>query len=251
MYAIITGASSGIGREIAILLAKRGYDLILVARREQRLKELKENLAKKYNCKIIVEACDLSEPKHCISLFKRYRGYPIRIVINNAGFGKVGCCLDIPLQTDISMINTNITAAHILTKLFSRHMKDGKILNIASMAAFQPGPMLATYSATKAYLYNFSLALNYELKRQHKNVRILTLCPGPVDTEFNKVAGANMALHTISAEKCARAAVKSLYQKKDLVIPTLSMKLLHVASRLACNKIMLPVEYGIQTIKLS
>lgn len=250
MYALITGASSGIGREMAILLARRGYNLILAARREDRLEELKNDLIKKYNRKVLAEPCDLSVAEHCISLFEKYRKYPVTVLINNAGFGKVGSFTDIPLKTDLAMIKTNITAVHILTKLYADHMKTGRILNVASMAAFSPGPVLTTYSATKSYIFNLSLAVNYELKRKQKNVHITTLCPGPVTTEFNEVAGANMALYSISAKRCARIAINGLFRNKDLIIPSLPMKLLHQAMRITPYRLLLTVEHFIQTKKL-
>lgn len=251
MYAFITGASSGIGREISILLAKRGYHLILVARREERLKQLKKQLQKKWNkLEIIIEDCDISKQENCIHLFEKYQSYPITVVINNAGFGAVGNFTDISLEKELNMIQTNIRAVHIFTKLFSASMKKGYILNVASMAAFQPGPFLATYSATKSYVFELSMAINYELKRQGKSVHITTLCPGPVNTEFNAVAGADFALPSISAKACARQAVEGLFSKKDFVVPSLSMKVLHMLTKITPYSILLPVNYKIQTKKL-
>lgn len=251
MYAFVTGASSGIGKEIAILLAKQGYDLILIARREERLHFLKQNLQKKRNdISIIIESCDLSIPDNCIALFEKYKSYPITLVINNAGFGKVGYVTDLPLEDDLNMIRTNLTAVHIFTKLFAKSMKKGRILNIASMAAFQPGPYLATYSATKSYVFQFSMSINYELKRQQRDVHVTTLCPGPVNTEFNKVAGADFALTYISPKKCARCAIDALRRKKDFVVPSIPIKLLRLLVRITPYRIILPMEYFIQTKKL-
>lgn len=251
MYAFITGASSGIGREIAILLAKRGYHLILVARREERLKQLKKQLQKKWDkLDIIIENCDISKEENCINLFEKYQSYPITVVINNAGFGAVGNFTDISLDKELNMIQTNIIAVHIFTKLFSASMKKGYILNVASIAAFQPGPFLATYSATKSYVFELGMAINYELKRQGKPVHITTLCPGPVNTEFNAVAGADFALPSISAKTCARKAMEGLFSKKDFVVPSFSTKILRILTRVTPYSIILPINYKIQTKKL-
>ena len=250
MYALITGASSGIGKELAILLAKKGYNLILTARREKRLLHLKKSIESQYSVKVIVDSLDLSNVQSCISLHKTYKDYPITVLINGAGFGKVGNVTDIPLENELSMINTNITALHILTKLFSSTMKKGYILNIASIAAFQPGPYLATYSATKAYVANFSIALNYEMKRQKKQIHIATLCPGPVNTEFNKVAGTDFSLPSISAKKCAKLALYGLFHKKTVIIPSFPIKMSYLGSKFAPLALILPIEYKIQTKKL-
>lgn len=251
MYAFITGASSGIGKEIATMLAEQGYHLILVARREERLHFLKQQLQKKMpDLRILIEACDISITDNCTALFQKYKAYPITIVVNNAGFGKVGYVTDLPLKDELDMISTNVTAVHVFTKLFASSMKKGRILNVASLAAFQPGPYLATYSATKSYVFQFSMSINYELKRQHKNVHITTLCPGPVNTEFNKVAGADFALTSISPKKCAKCALDAMYRNKDFVIPSVPMKLLRLFVRITPYKLILPIEYFIQTKKL-
>ncbi|MSS63586.1 SDR family oxidoreductase [Lachnospiraceae bacterium WCA-693-APC-MOT-I] len=251
MYAFITGASSGIGKELAILLAKKGYNLILIARREKRLLHLKKSLESRYPIKVMVETCDLSDAKSCITLHNTYKNYPVTVLINGAGFGKVGNVSDIPLEYDLSMLHTNITALHILSKLFASTMDHGYILNIASIAAFQPGPYLATYSATKSYVASFSIALNYEMKRKKKPIHIATLCPGPVDTEFNQVAGTSFSLPSISAKKCAKIALHGLFRKKTLIIPSLSIKLNYIGSKLSPLALILPLEYKIQTAKLS
>lgn len=250
MYAFITGASSGIGREMALLLAKRGYHLILVARREGRLCSLRDEITATFKRKVLVEACDLSAPKHCVAVFQKYREYPITLVINNAGFGKVGTFSDIPMGEELSMIKTNVMAVHIFTKLFADHMEKGRILNVSSMAGFQPTPLLSAYSATKAYVLSLSMAVNHEFKKQRKNIHISTLCPGPVSTEFNQVAGGDMMLKEIPAKKCAEIAIDGLFKNKDLIIPTFTMKLLHAASKLSPYSLVLPIEYKLQSRKL-
>lgn len=249
MYALITGASSGIGKELAKLLAKRKYNLIIVARRVDRLEKLKRELEKKYKIKVVVKESDLSKPNNCYSLYEEMKIYPVEVLINNAGFGKIGKFQDIPLDAELEMIQTNITALHILTKLFVQEKEKGYILNVASMAGFQPGPMMAAYGATKAYVLNFSLSVNYELRKFHKKIYITALCPGPVDTEFNKVANADFNLSSISPRQCAIEGLEGLFKKKDRVVPGNSMKLLRIASKLAPTKLILPIEYSIQTKK--
>jgi len=170
--------------------------------------------------------------------------------VNNAGFGKIGKFEEIPLEKELSMIRTNIIAPHVVTKLFLKSMKKGRILNVASIAGFQPDPMMATYGATKAYLINLSRALNYELKKQHRKIHISTLCPGPVDTEFDYVANSNFSLKYISAEQCVRIAIEGLFHNKELIIPNSRIKMLHLVSKLAPTRLVLPIGYLIQTSKL-
>jgi len=249
MYALITGASSGIGYEIAKLLAQKNYDLILIARRNMRLEKIKIEFEEKYHINVIIKQCDISKEDNCYQLFQEVKNYPIRVLINNAGFGKVGNFNEIPLEDEISMIQTNIIALHILTKLFIQEKKEGYILNVSSIAGIQPGPMMATYGATKSYVLNFSLAVNYELKKNNKNIHITTLCPGPVNTEFNKVAHADFNLRSISSKQCAREAINGLFQKKQIVIPGNDIKLLRILSKITPLKLILPIEYWIQTKK--
>lgn len=246
MYALVTGASSGIGVEIAKLLARRQYNLILVARRKKRLVRLKAQLKSKYNISVKVIECDLSKEENCYQLCKEIKDLDVSVLVNNAGFGKVGFLDTIPLEEELNMIRTNIIAPHILTKWFIKEKDYGFILNVASMAGFQPGPLMTTYGGTKSYLLNFSLAANYELKKRHKNIHITTLCPGPVDTEFNKVADADFNISSITAKLCAKEAVRGLFQKKELVVPGRSMKLIRIGSKLAPLRIILPMEYKIQ-----
>lgn len=250
MYSLITGASSGIGKELSILLAQKGYDLILVARRKERLMKLKKSLEANFHIHVMIASYDLSKKESCFELYEKFKDFPITVLVNGAGFGKVGTISEIPLNDELDMIETNITAVHILSKLFSKSMKHGYILNIASIAAFQPGPHLATYSATKSYVANFSIALNYELKKEKKPIHVSALCPGPVNTEFNKVAGTNFSLPSISAKKCAKTALNGLFRKKPVIIPSLTIKMSYLGSKLSPLSLILPIEYMIQTAKL-
>lgn len=249
MYAVITGASSGIGKEIAKLLAQKNYNLILVARREHRLQALKQKLEQRYSITVLCMAYDLSDRKQCIALYEACKDYPIKVVINNAGFGKTGTLQSVKLEDELSMIDTNITALHILTKLFATHMDNGYILNVASIAAFSPIPIMATYGATKSYVASYSRAMNYELRHLHKNVSITTLCPGPVDTEFNKVAGADFALRSITAKQCAKIALRGMFQRKEVVTPGLTTTLARYFMKITPTKLLLPIECHIQSKK--
>lgn len=168
MKALVTGASSGIGREIAILLDGMGYDIIAVARREDRLSKLKSIL--KNNTEI--RTADLSKKEECEKLFADFPD--IDVLINNAGFGVFGEFGKTELEDELEMISVNIAALHILTKLYLnsfRKKNRGYILNVASSAAFFPGPLFSSYYASKAYVYRLSRAIRYELKKEHSNCR--------------------------------------------------------------------------------
>ncbi len=248
MYAIITGASSGIGREMALLLAKKGYSLILVARREERLKQLQAYINERYPVRVKVAVCDLGDKQACLDFCEKYQKYPVEILINNAGFGKIGYITESSLDDQLSMIDTNIISLHILCHYFANQMKRGYILNVASIAAFQPGPFLATYGATKSYVAKFSLALGYELKKLHKHISVTTLCPGPVATEFDSVAGTNFTLPSISAKDCATEAIKGMFKRKRIVLPA-TAKLAYLGAKFAPLGLVLPIVHFIQKSK--
>ena len=175
MKALITGASSGIGKEMALYLASLGYELILVGRNKKRLEELQNSL--KVSSQIII--ADLSSETKVKEIYVMTKNENIDILINNAGFGGFGKFYETDLNNEIEMINTNVVAVHLLTKLFLRDMQkrnDGYILNVASSAAFGPGPLMATYYATKAYVNNLTEAINEELRRDKSNVFVCSLC---------------------------------------------------------------------------
>ena len=248
MKAIITGASSGIGADFARVLGKMGYDLILVARRRDRLNELAEEIGG--NVKVIVK--DLSVADNCIELFEETKNENIDILINNAGFGVFGEFLQTDLEREISMINTNITALHILMKKFLQLFKDrdnGYILNIASSAAFMPGPLLSSYYASKAYVLRLTQAVAKELSNSKSNVYIGALCPGPVDTEFNKVAGVQFNISSLKSDYVAKYAVKKMFKRKTVIIPGLIIRLGTFFTRFVPNKLLLTISYNIQKKK--
>ena len=193
MKALITGASSGIGLEMAKILNKEGYELILVAREKEKLQKVQELLGA--NVKIIV--ADLSNESKLKEIYVLCKNEKIDVLINNAGFGDFGKFDETDLTKELQMIDVNIKAVHVLTKLFLKDMKKrnyGYILNVASMAAFAPGPLMATYYSTKAYVLRLTTSIYEELRRDKSKVVVSCLCPGPVDTNFNNVANVNFSV---------------------------------------------------------
>jgi uncharacterized protein len=249
MYALVTGATSGIGKEIALLLAQKQINLILAARRVPELQALKTQWENEYKIQVQILPTDLSDRAQVQKLHAFCVPFDPEIVVNNAGFGIVDLFLDIPLENEIAMIETNIVALHTLTKLFARSMTKGKILNVASMAGFLPTPRMASYAATKAYVYHFSEAVNYELKKTKPSLKVLSLCPGPVETEFAEVAGVKMGLKGISAKKCAKDAVNGLMKGRHLTIPDGRMRLTKFFLRFLPTTWVLPISYNLQSKK--
>lgn len=249
MKALITGASSGMGADMARVLSEKGYDLILVARRKERLEELKEQL--KTNVEVI--SLDLSSTFNCVKLYEKVKDQDIDIMINNAGFGLAGDFVDTNLDRELDMIDLNIKAVHVLMKRFLQIFceKDkGYILNVASSAAFQPGPLLSTYSATKSYVYSMTMAAYEELKKKKSKVYIGCLCPGPVDTEFNDVANLEFKIPSLSSEYVARYAIKKMFRRKTIIIPGFGMKLSYFIGKLSPVKLKLKIVYSIQKAKM-
>ena len=230
-YAVITGASSGIGMEFARRLSKEGYPLVLVARRKERLLKLSDSL--KTEC--IVITADLRLQSECERLLEELSSVQIEIFINNAGFGRCSETLNIEYLEELDMIDVNVKAVHLLTKRVLAEMvkKDrGYLLNVASSAGLLPaGPYMSTYYATKAYVVSFTRGVAEELRRSHSHVYVGCLCPGPVDTEFNRVANVKFALKGITAYTCANEAVDGMFRKKTEIIPTFQMKALLFFSR--------------------
>ena len=209
MKALITGASSGIGRDMARYLSNLGYDLVIVARRENLLEELKQELTK---TEVIIEKADISNPDVCKELFEKYKD--IDVLINNAGFGKFGEFDKIELNDELNMIYTNVIGLHVLTKLYVQEMKEknkGYILNVASSAGLFPGgPLMSTYYATKSYVISLTRGIAEELKIAGSNVKIVALCPGPVDTNFNNIANVKFSLKSLSSKYVAKYGIDQL-----------------------------------------
>ena len=247
MKALITGASSGIGREFALELGKMGYDLIITARRIDRLNELKKEIK---NVSVTVCECDISDEKQCISLYEKFPDADI--LINNAGFGVFGDFSDTSLDDELNMINVNIKAVHILTKLYSKEMEKrgkGYILNVASSAAFFPGPMFSSYYASKSYVYRLTLAINEEMHKKGKDIYVGVLCPGPVTTEFNQVAGVKFAISSVTAEYTAKYTIKKMLKKKTVIIPSFPIKCTKLLSKIVPDKLAAKVVFKIQKSK--
>lgn len=248
MKALITGASSGIGKDIACILGNLGYDLIVVARRKNILNELK----KEVKTNVLVIPLDLSEEDNLETLWNAVKDEDIDILVNNAGFGLFGEFDKTDLDTEFKMIDVNIKAVHYLTKKFLIKFKEknsGHILNVASSAGFMAGPKLSTYYATKNYVLRLTEAIYEELKVDKSNVKISCLCPGPVDTEFNKVAHGEFHTSSLSSEYVAKYAVKEMFKNKLYIIPLFKMKAAVFLTRLAPRKILLKITYKIQDRK--
>lgn len=250
MKALITGASSGLGRDMARILASYGIDLIVVARRGSRLIELKQELCKQVEVQTI--CMDLSQEQNCRLLYERVKSEDIDILINNAGFGVAGPFFACDLDRELQMIDTNIKTVHILTKLFLQDFIDrdyGYILNVASSAAFLPGPWMASYYATKAYVRNLTLALRKEVQKQGSHVVLTTLCPGPVQTEFSKVANVKFAIKGKTSREVAQCAIDGMFEEKAQIIPGALMKASYALCKLMPLMVLLEASYHIQRRK--
>lgn len=251
MKALITGASSGIGKDMAKILASKGYNLAIVARNEEELKEVAKELEEKNKIKVETIAIDLSNEESCKELHKKVQN--VDILINNAGFGDCGNFTKTSLEKEIKMIQTNIVAYHILTKLYLVDMKakcSGKILNVASIAGFMPGPLMATYYATKSYVVRLSESIREELKKEKSNVQISILCPGPVKTNFGKVANVKFHMREANSMEVAKYAIKKLEKGKFYIIPGLDVKLAKIGAKLAPTNLVSKITYLIQKRKL-
>ncbi|MDD3766374.1 MAG: SDR family oxidoreductase [Eubacteriales bacterium] len=245
MKALITGASSGIGRDMAARLSKMGYDVILVARRRERLEELAGTLPTK--AQIIV--LDLSVRDKCFELYEKVKNEDIDILINNAGFGVFGNFVETDLKKELSMLDTNVTSLHILTKLFLKDFvaKDkGYILNVASAAAFLPGPLMAGYYASKAYVLRLTQSIGKELKKQKSKVYIGALCPGPVSTEFGKVANVSFGVRPLESMMVAKYAIEQMLRGKMVIVPGFLIKCCRIFSKLLPDRVLLSAAYHIQ-----
>lgn len=249
MRALITGASSGIGKNMAYVLANKGIDLILVARNKDELLKIKANV--KVNVEVI--ELDLLKEKNVFKLYEMCKDRNIDILINNAGFGLFGLFIETDLARELEMIDLNIKAYHILTKLFLKDFveKDnGYILNVASSAGFMAGPRLSTYYATKNYVLKLTMAINEELRQSGSNVVVSALCPGPVNTDFNKVAHGEFSIKEASPKYVAEYAINKLFKKKMIIIPTFRIKLGIFLLRILPYRIQLIYCYHIQGKKL-
>ena len=282
MWALVTGASSGIGRDMARYLYSLGYNLILVARDKERMEELrtelykyrqeeekenrknkddknsnsKDSKPKKVNLEtkqeILIYSIDLSKKEECIKLYENTKNIEIDLLINNAGFGTFGEFSKTDLEKEVNLINTNITAVHILTKLYLQDMikrNKGHILNVASIAGMEPGPLMAAYYASKAYVIRLSRAVNKELKKSKSDVKISILCPGPVDTNFNNVANVVFKAPSMPSEKVAKYAIDKTLKGKLIIIPGILNKSVRFFSKVLPDAVLEECAYHIQSRK--
>lgn len=249
MKALITGASSGIGRDIAKELAKKGYDLILVARDFEKLNAVKQSIN---NVNVKTIQMDISIYENCKKLYESVKDEHIDLLINNAGFGIFGEFSETDLDKEIQLINTNIMAVHVLTKLFLRDMKkrnSGYILNVASIAGFSPGPLMAAYYASKSYVVRLSESIREELRREKSNVKIGILCPGPVKTNFNNVANVQFKAKALTSEYVAKYTIKRIFKNKFCIIPGCQIKFIRIITKILPDKLIGQFAYKIQERK--
>ena len=288
MWALVTGASSGIGRDMSRYLYSLGYNLIIVARDLEKLEKLKTELEKNENTEknstsvsaqqhkdnnensnnnykkienaevnqkkqeIIIITKDLSIKENCLEIYEQTKNIQIDLLVNNAGFGVFGEFSKTDLEKEINLINTNITALHILTKLYLKDMikrNSGHILNVASIAGMEPGPLMAAYYASKAYVIRLSRAINKELKKEKSKVKISILCPGPVDTNFNNVANVVFKAPSMPSEKVAKYGIDKALKGKLIVIPGVLNKSVRFFSKVVPDCVLEEVAYHIQRRK--
>ncbi len=237
---LITGASAGLGTEFAKLFAADGSNLVLVARRLDRLEGLARELQKRYGVGVRVEARDLSQPGAAQDLFDTLQRDNVRvdILVNNAGFGQKGNCAELPVDRQVQMIQVNIAALTHLTRLFLPGMLErakGGILNVASTAGFQAGPGMSVYYATKAYVLHFTEGLAGELRGTP--IKVTCLAPGPTATEFAEQADLERSrlfnFGLMDAETVVRAGYRGFRRGRVLVIPGLKNRLVAFSVRLA------------------
>ncbi|RXF74392.1 SDR family NAD(P)-dependent oxidoreductase [Hansschlegelia zhihuaiae] len=253
---LITGASSGIGVELARLFAANGDHLALAARREDRLKALASELAEKHGIRAEAIAADLSKPDGAkdLAIEAGRRGLVVDVLVNNAGFGLRGRFATLPFDRQLEMVQVNVAAPTALAGLFLPGMLArgrGGVLNVASLAAFQAGPDMAVYYATKAYLLSFSEALFEESRR--KGVTVTTLCPGPVPTEFADVAdlqGARLfKIGVVSAVDVAKAGFEGFQARKAIVIPGALPKFSAFGTRFLSRGLLRRVAGALQSVE--
>jgi short-subunit dehydrogenase len=243
-WALVTGASGGLGEDMARLLAARGFPLILTARSGDRLERLAAELADAHGVQVRVLPEDLARPGAARGLAERVEalGTPVEVLVNNAGFGQRGPYPELDGEDELEMMRLNMEAVTVLTRRILPRMLQrgyGRILNVASTAAFLPGPLMTVYYATKAYVLSYSEALAEELRES--GVSVTCLCPGPTRTGFHRRASLGhsrlLALGLMESEEVARAGVDGLFREKGLVVPGLYNKLTTLLPRILPRKI--------------
>ncbi|MBQ9512052.1 MAG: SDR family oxidoreductase [Lachnospiraceae bacterium] len=253
--ACITGASSGIGEEFAKQLAAKHYNLILVARSADKLDALAKKLRKKYAVSCEVIPCDLAQEDECLRLIRILKKRDLYLFINNAGFGDIGYFHETAQDKDLQMINVNVRALHLLAKEILADFvakNRGYLLNVASIAGLMNGgPLMATYYATKSYVVSLTSSIAQELKMEGSDVHVSALCPGPVATNFDDVAGVSFSLKSISAARCVEVCLKQMNRGKLIIVPGFTSRLGAMLCHLAPRSLQLVVAAHAQGKKLS
>lgn len=246
MKALITGASSGIGLEMAKYLSSLGHEVILVAKDERKLNSVKDVMTT--NAKVY--CYDLSVMDNCFLLYDKVKDEKIDIVINNAGYGIFGDYEMDNIDREMNMIDLNVKCLHILTKLFVNNKNTKYIMNVASSAGLmRGGPLMSGYYATKSYVCSYSFALYEELRRRGVDKHISVLCPGPVNTNFNKVANVKFNIKSLEAPEVAKYAIDKMFKNKLLIIPGATVRMGVFFSRFLPLKALLKITYNIQDKK--
>lgn len=238
-YALVTGATSGIGLEIALNFARDGINLILVARTENKLIEIKEKIESEYGIEVLILAKDLTREEAPDEIYEEVekRGIRVDFLINNAGFGSFGRLKDTDYETEKDLVKLNVLSLLQMNKLFvplmaARHY--GYVMNVASLAAFMPGPVMANYYASKAYVLSLSEAMHEELKQD--GIKVTALCPGPVRTNFQERAQLQKTdtakSFIMEAKKVADVGYLALFRGKAVVVPGTFEKMVPVITKL-------------------
>ena len=217
-----------------------------------RNRQALENLKNEIKTNVQIVCMDLSVVDNCVKLYENFKDENIDVLINNAGFGMYGNFDILDMNKEIEMINVNILACDILTKLFLKDMKrrdSGYILNVGSIAGFMPGPLMSSYYASKSYVVKLTQAIRKELKKSKSGVSVSVLCPGPVNTNFNNTAGVKFAVRPLSSEYVAKYAVDMLFKKKLVIVPGFTIKLARFFSKFTPDNILAEITYYIQTKK--
>lgn len=248
-YALITGATSGIGREMAVYLHRKGWQLVLTGRNEDVLRRL----AAKCGAGTKYIALDLAERGAAEKLYDFCKGTRIDFLINNAGFGTFGAFAETPLEEELALLDVNVRSVHVLTKLFLRDFTKrnaGVILNVGSVAGFAPGPLMAGYYASKSYVLRLTCAIREELRRTGSNVNVAVLCPGPVDTDFNNRAGVTFSIKPANPRFVAQYGVEGALAGKGILLPGLTVKLSAVGSMLCPEPLKAAIVWHVQKGKM-
>lgn len=217
MKALITGASDGIGKEMALILSQKGYHIITVARNKEKMEQNFKHIKEK-----TIISLDLSNTKNCFLLYDKLKNEDIDILINNAGYGIFGEFENTDLANELGMIDLNIKAVHILMKLFLKKFlsqNKGYILNVASIGSFFPSPLLSSYYATKSYILSLTLSVKEEITKSNKNIYIGAFCPATINTNFHKLAGFNETTRGMDSKKASNFAIKKMFKGKTIIIP--------------------------------